>query len=228
MLWDPSRVGFGVARLTTVGATLLHAAVAPTVSLASAATGAAVALHFAAAPRTGEYLPRPGRAVTSVEKSVVMAAPPPPTVPARITAGAENVSDRSGATPTAWVATAASRPISERELTFAWGYAQRHAGAAARTAEALGPLALATARAQKAASVSKRQPQRQPERRRASGAQRATVGLVPSRSLAGVDSDPHQTLDYTEQRYANGLRVFSDGQSAPNPHQRKSSPPPHT
>jgi hypothetical protein len=219
MLWDPSRV----ARLTTVSATLLHAAVAPTVSLASAATGAAVALHFAAPPRPGEYLPRPGRAATPVEKPIVIAAAPPPTAPARIAAGAENLSDRSGATSAALAAAAGSRPIPERELTFAWGYAQRHPGAAARTAETRAPLALATVRAQQSASLSKRQPRGQPERRRA--AQRATVGLAPSRSLAGVDSDPHQTLGYTEQRYANGLRVFRIGQSAPN---RKSSPPPHT
>jgi len=219
---EQTRAGFGLARLKRVGAALLHAAIAPTVSLAFAVTGAAAALHFAAPPRSGEYLPRPARTAASLEKPVVMAALPPSTGPERIAAGAENASNRSAAGPAASPPTAASR-IPEHELTFAWGYAQRHPGAAARKAEAR-VAALATARRQKAESGSKRPPRDQPEPRGASPAQRAIAGLAASRFPASADSDPHQALGYTEQRYANGLHVFSYGQSAPGPHQRKPSP----
>jgi len=234
MLRDPSKAGFGAARLTRLGGALLHAAVAATVSLASAISGAAVALHFA--PLIGESLPRHGQAATraqstavSREKPIVLPVPPTSTVPGRVADSGEAVSDRSGPKSAAPSASAASRPFPEHELTFAWEYAQRHPGAAVRTADAGVTPPLETARAQQVASGSKKEPRRRLERQRGLGAQRASVvGLASSGVPAGFDSDPHQALGYTQQSFASGLRIFSQAQSAPTLRQRKPSPPPHT
>ena len=186
------------ARRTKVGAILVHAAVVATMGLASAVSGVAVALHLAAAPPAGQHLAPSRGAATGALASAAQArtADPPAIVP-----------DSPATSPAAPAPLLATPPIAERELTFAWGYAQRHPGARDRQAEARVVPALANARTGGAATVPKSEPRRPAARQRASVAQRETVGLAPSEFFAAFDRDP-----YTEERRANGLRVFSRAQ----------------
>jgi hypothetical protein len=199
---------------------LVHAAVAATVGLASAVSGAAVALHLAAAPPAGQYLSRPGVAATP-------AAIPAPSTAQAITADRPAiVSEPSATNPAASVPRPASPPLTERELTFAWGYAQRHPGALARQAEARVVPALASARTQGAATVLKREPRRPAERQRASAAQGQAIALAPSGFFPGFNGDAHQALGYAEERRANAVRVFSQGDAPPSPRHRNPSQSP--
>jgi hypothetical protein len=138
----------------------------------------------------------------------------PPTAQARIAASPEIGSDASATNRAASAAPPAS-PLAERELTFAWGYAQRHPGAQVRQAEArvAAPVASAGSRAAPAAKRDSRGPA---QRQRPSVAQRETVGLAASGFFPGFGGDRHQALGYTEERGANGLGVSSRAQfSAP-------------
>jgi len=181
------------ARRTRTGAVLLHAAVAATVGLASAISGGAVALHLAAPPPAGQFLPRSAIGATKaaaaapLEKSGLAAdaLPSPPQ-----TGAADIVSDAVAATPAAALAASVSLPLTERELTFAWGYAQRHPGGPARPAEARAAPSLAGAHAMAPRSV----PRRPGERQRASVAQREPIAVAQTASFHGFDGDAHRTL----------------------------------
>ena len=196
---------------------LVHAGVAATVGLASAVSGAAVALHLAAPP-PGQYLSRSGGAATPaaipaapMERPMILADAPPSTAQARIAASPELVSDASATNRAASAAPPAS-PLGERELTFAWGYAQRHPGAAVRQAEARVVPTVASAGTHGAAPAAKRDSRRPAERQLRSVAQRETVGLASSGFFPGFGGDRHQALGYTEERGANELGVLSRAQ----------------
>jgi hypothetical protein len=202
------------ARRTRIGATLVHAGVAAAVGLASAVSGAAVALHLAAPPPS-QYLSRSGGAATPaaipaapVKKPMILADAPPSTTQARIAAPPEIVSDANRAASAASPAS----PLAEHELTFAWGYAQRHPGAAVRQAEARVVPTVASAGTHAAALAAKRDSRRPAHRQRPSVAQRETAGLATSGFFAGFGGDRHQALGYTEERGANGLGVLSRAQ----------------
>jgi hypothetical protein len=148
-------------RRTRIGAMLVHAGVAATVGLASAVSGAAVALHLAAPPPS-QYLLRSGGAATAaairaapMENPMILADAPPSPVQARTAASAEIVSDASATNRAASAASPASQ-LAERELTFAWGYAQRHPGAAVRQAQAQIIPTVASAGTHAAALAAKR------------------------------------------------------------------------
>jgi hypothetical protein len=203
------------ARRTRIRALLVHAGVAAMVGLASAVSGAAVALHLAAPP-PGQYLSRSGGAATPaaiaaapVEKPMIVADALSPTAQARI-AASPDISDASAANRAVSAAPPAS-PLSERELTFAWGYAQRHPGVQVRQAEArvAPPVASAGSRA---APAAKRDSRRPAQRQRPSVAQRETVALASSGFFPGYGGDRRQALGYTEERGANGLGVSSRAQ----------------
>lgn len=196
---------------------LVHAGVAATVGLASAVGGAAVALHLAAPPPS-QYLSRSGGAATPaaiaaapVVKPTTLGDASPSTVQAPTAASPEIV---SGASATNRVASAAppASPLGERELTFAWGYAQRHPGAAVRQAEARVVPTVASVGTRGAAPAAKRDARRPAERQRRSVAQRETVGLAASEFFPGFGGDRHQALGYAEERGANGLGLSSRAQ----------------
>jgi hypothetical protein len=213
-------------RRTRAGAMLVQAAVAATVGLASAVSGGAVALHLGVAPPTGGYAPRPHSAATAAiapapaHNPVLLATTWPSVVPPRPAADAVTLSPPSAIDPPPSAPAAAAPPIAERELTFAWGYAQRHPGAAVRRAEAPVVAALAGARAQATAPSAQRR--RAAERHRATIARREIDRLSPARSFAGFDPDPHQRLGYADERPTNGF-VAADrlrrpaGSNMPNP-----------
>ena len=220
------------ARRTRLGAVLVHAAVAATVGLASAVSGAAVALHLAAAPPAGPHLPRPGVAATPaaipaapVETPMIVAGAPS-TAQATTADRPAIVSEPSATNPAASAPRPASQPLTERELTFAWGYAQRHPGAPSRQAEARVVPALASARPQGPATVLKREPRRPAERQRPSVAQHQAIALAPSGFSPGFDGDAHQALGYADERRANAVRVFSRGNPPPSPRNRNPSQSP--
>ncbi len=197
------------ARRGKVGAMLVHAGVAATVGLASAVSGAAVALHLAPVPPAGPSVVRAVTARTEVsaapvEKPVVFAEALQSTVQPR-TAGSSAAMTESSARSPAALPAPASAPIPERQLTFAWGYAQRHFGAAARPPEA--PVGLAGARAVGAVIAPKRA--RTAERPRASGAQRETVGSASPESFFAFGGARHQASGYGDQRRANASGMWS-------------------
>jgi hypothetical protein len=198
---------------------LVNAAVAATVGLASAISGGAVALHLAAGPPPGEYLPQPRSAATAAaipsvptEKSMMVVGAPPSAAQARTAGPAEIVLAPSVTNPALSVPDPASPPLAEHKLTFAWGYAQRHPVAAVRRAEARFAATVASAGTHGAAPDAKSDSRRPAERQRASVAQRETVGLASSGFFAGFGGDRHQALGYTEERGANGLGVLSRAQ----------------
>jgi len=208
------------ARCIRVGSMLVYASV----GLASAISGVAVALQLAPVPPTGEYVPPSGRlvpaaaiAATAMDKPARVAAALPDAVPA--TAATVPVSAPSAAKVFSPVPPPAA-PLDERELTFAWGYAQRHPAAAAREAESHGAATFARARVRTGATVATGG--RPAERQHAS---RKTAGFAPSR-LAVQPDDPHQELGYAAPRSANALGIFGRAQSSPGPHHRNPSPPP--
>ena len=102
--------------------------------LASAVSGAAIALHLAAAPPIGEHRPLRGGAATpapvaaavSIEEPKIVIAEPASTAQASAEAAPAIASDASATKLAAWMPTRAAPPDAERQLTFAWGYAQRH------------------------------------------------------------------------------------------------------
>jgi hypothetical protein len=204
------------ARRTRIGAILVQTGVAATVALASAVSGAAVALHLA--PPPSQYLSRAGGAAAPAaipaaptEKPMILADAPSSTALATIAASPEIASDVSATDRAASAAPPAS-PLGERELTFAWGYAQRHPGAAVRQAEARVVPTVASVGAHGAAPAAKRDWRRPAQRRRRSVAQRETAGLASSGFFPGFGGDRHQALGYTEERGANGLDVSSRAQ----------------
>jgi hypothetical protein len=135
------------------------------------------------------------------------------------------VSQASIANPVAPLQALAPPPPSERELTFAWGYAQRHPEAPARQAEARPAPALAGARAQAVAIVPKREARRVAERQRAAVAQRQSVGVPSSGFFLGFNGDPHQALGFAEERRANRLPAISRVQSTYPRHHGPSQQP---
>jgi hypothetical protein len=217
MLREYCEAELRTARRTRVGAMLVHAGVAATVGLASAVSGAALALHLAAPPPS-QYVSRSGGAATPaaipaapMEKPMILADAPPSTAQARTAASPEIVSDAS-ATNRAPSAASPASPLAERELTFAWGYAQRHPGAAVRQAEARVVATVASAGTHAAAPAAKRDSRRPAPRQRPSVAQRETVALAASGFFPGFGGDRHQALGYTQERGANGLGVLSRAQ----------------
>jgi hypothetical protein len=204
-------------RRTRIGAMLVHAGVAATVGLASAVSGAAVALHLAAPPPS-QYLLRSGGAATAaairaepMEKPMILADAPPSPAQARTAASPEIVSDAAATNRAASAASPAS-PLAEHELTFAWGYAQRHPDAAVRQAQARIVPTVASAGTHAAALAAKSDSRRPAQRQHRSVAQRETVGLASSGFFAGFGGDRHQALGYTEERGANGLGFSSRAQ----------------
>jgi hypothetical protein len=202
----------GARRLTAAGIRIGSMLLYATVGLASAISGVAVALQLAPLPPTGDYLPPHGGpasaaaiAAVGTDKPARVAAAPPTTA----------LMPAIASTPSAKLASPApnhtAAPLDERELTFAWGYAQRHPGAAARPAEAHGDRA--------AARVTKREP-------RHSAPSRNTIGFAPSRFASELADDPHQALGYAEPHAANGYRIFGRTQSPPGARHRTPSPPP--
>jgi hypothetical protein len=190
---------------------LVHAGVAATVGLASAVSGAAVALHLGAAPPASQHLSRPGGAATPaavaaalVEKPMVLAGVLPATAQARTAGPPEIVSDAPTTIPAAAAPRPASPPFTERELTFAWGYAQRHPGAPVRQAEARVATPLASATVPKTAA------RRSAERQRVPIAQRPAVGLAASGFFPGFNGDPHQALGYAGERGTNGFALSTE------------------
>jgi hypothetical protein len=199
------------ARGTRVGAILVHAAVAATVGVASAISGAAVALHLGAAPQVGQYIPRHGGAAAPaaipaapVEKPMIMEGAPASTAQARTADSSGITSDASSTSPAAAVPRPASPSFAERELTFAWGYAQRHPGAPARQAEAVASTALASA------TAPKRTARRPAERQRTAIAQHQAVGLAPSAFFPGFNGDAHQALGYAQERHTDGFAFSTE------------------
>jgi len=195
---------FRTAHRTRVGAVLVHAAVAATVGVASAISGGAVALHLAATPPPRPSVPRVESAATQavvavgrVENSVVIADAVSSVAQAGgadVPAIVSNAVAANGASP---LAAPAPQPLTERELTFAWGYTQRHPGEPPRHAEARAAPSLAGARAT-APKTASRHPA---ERRRMSVAQRGPVAPSPSGSFQGFDGDAHRTLgNWTSDR----------------------------
>jgi hypothetical protein len=215
--------GAGLRAPRRMGSVLVYASV----GLTSAISGAAVALQLAAA---GEYFRRPaGAAISAAIAAAPMDKPRLPPAAQTMTAARPGiVSAPSASKPAPSAPTRTSAPLDERELTFAWGYAQRHPGAPARHAEAHVDPALASAPTQGAARVAKSEPRRPPKRQHTSAAPRNTVGFAPSRFVAGFQGDPHQELGYTEQRYPNGFRIFDRAQSPPGLRRRSPTPPPRT
>jgi hypothetical protein len=206
-----------MARRTRIGAMLVHAGVAATIGLASAVSGAAVALHLAAPP-PGQHLSRSGGAATAaalpaapVEEPMILADAPSSTAPARNAASSEIVSNASATNRPASAAPTAS-PLAERELTFAWGYAQRHPDAAVRHAEARVVATVASPGTHRAATAAKRDSRHPAERPRRSVAQRETVALASSGFFPGFGGDRHRALGYAEERGANGPGLSSRAQ----------------
>ena len=125
-----------------------------------------------------------------------------------------------------WLPTRASPPDAERELTFAWGYAQRHPEALARTDDHQVTPTLPGGRTQGAETLSKTEPRRPPGRPRASIVRRDTVGVAPSGFFADADRDAQQAHSYTEPQNANGARSLRRAQSSPSARHRSLSSSP--
>jgi hypothetical protein len=202
--------------------------------LASAVSGIAIALHLAAAPQTSEHHPLRGAAATPpaiaaapMDEPKIVTAELPATGQARDEAAPAVVSDASANKLAPWVSTRAAPSGAERELTFAWGYAQRHPEALARTVEPQVIPTLAGGRTQEAERLSKREPRRPPQRHRASTVHRDTVGVATSGFFADVDRESHQAPSYTEPRNPNGARAFRRAQSSPSARHRSVSLLPH-
>jgi hypothetical protein len=106
------------------------------------------------------------------------------------------VSTTSATTP-ATAPSAVSPPPTERELTFAWGYAQRHPSAPARQTEARVVPALTKA------TVPKREPRRPAERQHGLALQRDGARLAPSMLFPGFARDPERALGYSKVRPAD-------------------------
>ena len=222
MLREHYTAEFRAARRTRLGAMLAQTAVAATIGLACAVSGAAVALHLAAGLPTGEYLPRHRGAATPaaiapapMQKPLIAAEASPSAALANPAESAEVASTASVSSLASAAPRAALPPIPERELTFAWGYAQRHPGAGARQADARVLPALAGARAQATAMASTAERRRAAERQRAWAARREIVALAPAGGFGSFDRDQRQGLGYTEQQPANGLGVFGRPQPSP-------------
>jgi hypothetical protein len=195
---------------------LVHAGVAATVGIASAISGAAVALHLAAGPPPARYTALPAGAAAAIPAAAShgsMANAPAPTAAANIADAAGIVAAASATDAAPSVPSAASPPPTERELTFAWGYAQRHPDAPARQAEARVGPALASTPTRAAATGPKREARRGAEQR-ASIPQRQAIGGTPSMFFQGFADTPHQTLGYAEDRRANAVRAFSRGNAS--------------
>ncbi len=199
---------------------LVHAAVVTTVGLAAAVSGATVALHLAVVPSAGDDIARPGAAATRmrvpatlVDKPTMPAGAPAPSAQTMPVSATATASDSAAAGPADLVPRSVSPAMTERELTFAWGYAQRHPGTsvhAATTTEAT-------------AAAPKIQPRPSAARQRLPVAQREAVGLARSTFLAGFDRDRHQALGYAEERPAIGFGVFNRPSSSPSGPRRHSS-----
>jgi len=203
-----------------IGSTLVYASVA----LASAISGAAVALQLGPVSPIGDFLLPPGGrgpaaaiAATAVDKPRRAAAVVPDAAQMTAAVDPELVSAPAAAQLASPVPDRTAALLDERELTFAWGYAQRHPGATAHQAEPHGAAAFASAR------VATGEPRHAAERQRTS---RKTTGFAPSRLAVQFD-DPHQALGYADPQSANGSRIFGRTQSPTAPRHRTPSPPPH-
>lgn len=188
---------FHTSRPTRAGALLVHAAVAAIVGIVSAIGGGAVALHLAAAPPAGPFLPRFARAAAQavnatapVQTSVLIADPMPSLTQAGAVDVPAIVSNAAAANAAISLAAPPSQPLTERELTFAWGYAQRHPGGPSPQAEARAPASLASARPRAPKNASRHTAERQ----RATVAQRGPFGPSPSGVFQGFDGDSRRTL----------------------------------
>jgi hypothetical protein len=206
----------GARRLAATGIRIGCMLVYASVGVASAISGVAVALQLAPIPPAGDYLPPHGGPASAI---AVADTDKPARVAAATTTAALTPAIVSPF-PTGNLASAApdraAAPPDERELTFAWGYAQRHPGATARRAEPHGDAALA------GAPVATREPHHAAERPHAP---RKTTGFAPSRMAVQLE-DPHQALGYADPQFANGFHIFGRTQSPPAPHHRTPSPPP--
>ena len=214
---------FRAARRTKFGTMLVQAGVAATIGLASAVSGAAVALHLAATPAAGAHISRAGGAA---------ALAPTPTDKPKVVTGAPSTAQASTsehpaagpepavASPPAPTAAAAAPPLSERELTFAWGYAQRHPGASSRQAEARVVPALGGAWAQAGPTAPHMEQRRPPQRYRGAAARRESAGLAASSLFSSLDGERHQALGYAAERRAYEPPIASRAQSPSGTHQR--------
>ena len=228
MLREDYQAELRSARRTKVGVMLVHAAVVVAVGLASAVSGATVALHLAEGPAAGQHLARPGAATRAVvadrpmEQPMRAAAVVPADARATAVEPSRTGSDASADITAGSAPPAASPPLAERQLTFAWGYAQRHPGASARQPETRGIAAPAGARGQGAAMAAHSQVRR-PAERHASAAQGRAVAPDPSGFFSGFAGDPHQAFAYAAERRGNGAREFDRAQPPPSPRHHSSS-----
>ncbi len=228
-MWrDPYRAELRSEGWTKIRATLAYAAVAGVVAVASAVSGATVALHLAG-PAAAPYRPRPSVAATaSPIASSPMLTPataaelPAPQVQIGPTAAAIAPAADAASAP-APTARPASPPIAERELTFAWGYAQRHPGASAHQPDPRLAAAFASAASERTAAAAKKHPGRPPQRRQPAP-QREGAGFA-SAMFPTFDREPHQALDYADDRRLNGSGVFTGPQPPSRPRLRNASQP---
>jgi len=220
MLHDHDGAGLRTVRWIRVGSMLFYASV----GLASAISGAAVALQLAPASPAGGSFARPAGAATPagvaaapMDKPGRLAAVVPSAGQATLAGGRGLISAPSATKSAPSAPTSTTAPLDERELTFAWGYAQRHPDAAASWAESHVGSAFAGARTQEVTKIAKSESRHRAERQRASPARRNTAGFAPSRFAADSAGDPHQALGYAEPHHADGFRIFSRAQSRPGP-----------
>jgi hypothetical protein len=213
-----------------VGSLLVSTLNAAALLLASAASGATIALHLAAAQTTERPPLRAASPVAiapaAVDQHDIVTGGLRSMAQAGDEAGPGTIVDVSATKLALWTPSAAAPSVAERELTFAWGYALRHPEALARTVEPNVTPAPVGAPTRRAERISKAGPRRPPERQRASVVQGGTVGVAPSGLFADVDRDVHQGPSYTEPQKANGARTFRRAQSPPSaPHRSLSSSP---
>ena len=194
-------------------------------------------LHLAHAQQTGEHRPcgsaasSAATAAARVDAPKIVAGPPPSTAQTKDQAGDAATpavpTDASTTKLAAWVPSGAAPSGAERELTFAWGYAQRHPEALARGAESNAAAVLAGGPTRRTERLSKREPARPAGRERAAVVHHDTVGVAPSGFFADVDRDARQAPSDTEPRIAKGARPFGRAQASPNARHRSFSSSPH-